>query len=138
MEKLKTYADLVRLKSFEERYEYLKISNSIGARTFGFDRWMNQEFYRSYDWRKVREEVLLRDDGFDLGCITHPIAGPIFVHHMNPVKPEHLKNIDYRDLLNPEFLISTSFYTHQMIHYGVSESILPKSPIRKPGDTKLW
>lgn len=134
---IKTYSELIRFKTLEERYRYLRIGGRVGEETFGFDRWMNQVFYKDPRWRDIRDEVITRDNGCDLGLEGYDIPGKIFVHHMNPVtKDDILYNFD--SLLNPEFLISTSKRTHDAIHYG-NEDLLPQSPIvRTRNDTCPW
>lgn len=134
---IKTYSELIRFKTLEERYRYLWIGGRVGEETFGFDRWMNQVFYKDPRWRDIRDEVITRDNGCDLGLEGYDIHGKIFVHHMNPVtKDDILYNFD--SLLNPEFLISTSKRTHDAIHYG-NEDLLPQSPIvRTRNDTCPW
>lgn len=134
---IKTYSELIRFKTLEERYRYLRIGGRVGEETFGFDRWMNQVFYKDPRWRDIRDEVITRDNGCDLGLEGYDIHGKIFVHHMNPVtKDDILHNFD--SLLNPEFLISTSKRTHDAIHYG-NEDLLPQSPIiRTRNDTCPW
>ena len=125
------------LSTFLARYRYLKLEGSIGRATFGFDRYLNQQFYTSKKWRQVREEVILRDEGFDLGHKDYFIGGRILVHHMNPLRIEDVTRWDPQ-IYNPEFLISTSRSTHLAIHYG-DEDLLPKLPIlRYHGDTTLW
>lgn len=134
---IRTYRELSKFKTFKERYEYLKIGSIVGESTFGFDRYLNQEFYRSKEWRKIRDIVIVRDDGCDLGLEGYTINDKIYVHHMNPMMIHNIQN-DWEDILNPDYLICASFDTHQAIHFG-DESLLPKLPIeRKPGDTKLW
>lgn len=137
---IRTYSELVSFNSFEERFEYLNLCGNVGEETFGFDRYLNQLFYRSKLWKKIREEVILRDNGCDLGILDVPINGKILVHHMNPALV-----IDFRefspDLLNPEYLISVSLKTHNALHFGINvdDYILRNSIIeRKPNDTKLW
>lgn len=134
---IKTYSELIRFKTLEERYRYLRIGGRVGEETFGFDRWMNQVFYKDPRWRDIRDEVITRDNGCDLGLEGYDIHGKIFVHHMNPVtKDDVLHNFD--SLLNPEFLISTSKRTHDAIHYG-NEDLLPQKPIvRTRNDTCPW
>lgn len=134
---IKTYSELIRFNTLEERYRYLRIGGRVGEETFGFDRWMNQVFYKDPRWRDIRDEVITRDNGCDMGLEGYDIHGKIFVHHMNPVtKDDILYNFD--SLLNPEFLISTSKRTHDAIHYG-NEDLLPQSPIvRTRNDTCPW
>lgn len=134
---IRTYKELSKLKAFKERYEYLKIGSIVGESTFGFDRYLNQAFYHSKSWRKVRDQVIIRDNGCDLGLEGYDISDRIYVHHMNPMIIQNVED-NWDDILNPDYLICTSFDTHEAIHFG-DESLLPKLPIeRKPGDTKLW
>lgn len=134
---IRTYSELIRLPTFEERFEYLKLNGTVGEDTFGFDRYLNQIFYRSPEWKRVRDEIIIRDNGCDLGIIGHEIYGRILIHHMNPISVEDIK---FRTdaLFNPEYLISTIHLTHNAIHYGDQE-LLPKGPIvRLPNDTCPW
>lgn len=134
---MRTYNELSRLETFEERYDYLRLNGDVGIETFGFDRYLNQVFYRSHEWKRVRDIVIIRDNGCDLGMKGYDIHTKILVHHMNPVC---LRDINDRneDLLNPEYLITTTHQTHNAIHYG-DESLLPRGPIeRKPFDTCPW
>lgn len=134
---IKTYSDLRRLETFEERYRYLKLGGSLGTETFGFDRWINQRFYKSLQWKTIRNNVIVRDNGCDLGILGYEIYSGLVVHHMNPITPEDfLQGEDW--ILDPNFLITTSLQTHNAIHYG-DESLLPRGPIvREAGDTTLW
>lgn len=134
---IKRYSELIQFKTFEERFEYLKISGFVGVETFGFDRIFNQRFYRSKEWRQLRDHIILRDNGCDLGVNGFEINGRIIIHHMNPISLEDLEeSSDY--LMNPEYLITTTHTTHNAIHFGDS-SLLPKNPIeRKPNDTCPW
>jgi len=134
---IKTYSKLAILKTFGERYNYLKLSGSVGKDVFGQDRYLNQNFYRSIEWRKIRDIVVVRDQGLDIGCDGYPISGTIFIHHMNPISPDDIIHSN-PDILDPEFLISVSGDTHLAIHYGDAK-LLPRLSInRNPGDTKLW
>lgn len=133
----RNYSELIRLKTFEERYAYLKLGGSVGYSSFGFDRYLNQRFYRSVQWKRIRDEVILRDEGCDLGILDRSIYDKILVHHMNPVSKHELVS-ENLDLLNPEFLVCVSHGTHNAIHYG-DASLLTISPEeRRVGDTKLW
>jgi hypothetical protein len=137
MSKIRNYSELSRLETFEERYQYLKLSGVVGESTFGFDRWINQEFYRSREWKHVRNEVIVRDNGCDLGILGYEIYKNLLIHHMNPIS---MKDIEHGEswILDPDFLITTSFRTHNAIHYG-DDSLLPREPVvRRSGDTKLW
>lgn len=134
---LRTYSELIQIPTFKERYEYLRIKGVVGADTFGFDRWLNQKFYRSTEWKRIRNQVILRDNGCDLGVDGYDIYGRIIIHHMNPITMVDLVGAtDY--LINPEFLICTTHDTHNAIHYGDAE-LLQSDPIeRKPNDTCPW
>lgn len=135
---MKTYTELIQLRTFEDRFNYLRLHGQVGRETFGFDRIYNQKFYRSKEWKDIRNYVITRDLGCDLGIEDREIFGRIMVHHMNPISMEDIKHSsDY--LLNPEYLITVSPQTHDAIHYS-DESILIASTVleRKPGDTKLW
>lgn len=134
---IKTYSDLSKLHTFEERYRYLKLNGAIGDETFGFDRYLNQIFYRSQRWKSVRNQVILRDQGCDLGIEGYTIYGKIIIHHMNPLTIRDIEQeTDF--LLNPEYLISTTHNTHNAIHYG-DEGLLITAPIeRTKNDTCPW
>lgn len=133
----KSYSQLRHIQTFEERYRYLRLKGSVGRETFGLDRYLNQTLYRSGRWRSIRNDVIIRDNGCDLGLEGYEIPYKIIVHHMNPITIEQIENED-PVIFNPEFLICTSFDTHQAIHYG-DESLLPKLPVeRHPGDTCPW
>ena len=134
---MRTYSELIKLTTLAERFDYLKLGGVIGEDTFGFERYLNQNFYRSAVWKKIRNEVIIRDNGCEMGLEDYPIAGRIIIHHMNPVDSDDI--IHQRDiLLNPEFLICVGNQTHNAIHYG-SIDLLPQDPIeRKPNDTCPW
>ena len=133
----RTYLELSKLKTLEERYEYLRIGGSVGEETFGFDRWLNQLLYHDKAWKDVRDEVIIRDNGCDLGLEGYEIGGAVYVHHMNPVTLDDVLH-HFEDLLNPEYLICTSKRTHDAIHYG-SKDLLPKDPVvRSKNDTCPW
>ena len=134
---IRTYSELRRLTSLEERFEYLKLSGEVGKSTFGFDRYINQAFYKSHQWKQIRHQIIVRDLGCDLGVERNEIRGHLLIHHMNPMAP-----IDITEggtgILDPEYLITTTLRTHNAIHYG-DERLLPREPVvRRPGDTKLW
>ena len=134
---LRKYSEMKLMTTIEERYEYLKLRGGVGVDTFGFDRYINQQFYASPQWKRVRYLVILRDNGCDLGIPGYEIHDKILVHHMNPVTVDDFRKGSL-DILDPNFLICVSHRTHQAIHYG-DASLLPQDPIvRKPGDTKLW
>ena len=131
---LRTYSELSRLHTFKERFEYLRLDGIVGAETFGFDRYLNQIFYNSDEWKAVRKTVIIRDNGCDLGIKGYDIHGKIIVHHMNPFSIDDVLHRK-EELLDPEFLISTVLNTHNAIHYG-DESLLPSAPIvRTKNDT---
>lgn len=134
---IKTYSELVQLPTFEERFRYLKLNGKVGETTFGFDRYLNQIFYGSAEWKAVRDRVIVRDMGCDLGIKGREIYGRILIHHMNPISIKDIKEgSDF--LLNPEYLISTYKTTHDAIHYG-GESLLITAPItRSKNDTCPW
>lgn len=137
MMKFRNYVELSKLETFEERYRYLELRGVLGLETFGFDRWINQRFYKSYEWQNVRDYVITRDNGCDLGILGYEIYSGLIVHHMNPISLDDIKHGD-ESLINPEFLITTSLRTHNAIHYG-DESLLPRGPVvRERGDTTLW
>ena len=134
---IRTYNELMLLPTFEERFEYLKLSGRVGEETFGFDRWLNQKFYRSTEWKHLRDQVIIRDNGCDLGVEGREIYGKILIHHMNPITKKDI--LDRTDLLlNPMYLISVTKQTHDAIHYS-DDSILMKDPIvRSRNDTCPW
>lgn len=133
---IRCYSDLVQLSTFDERFAYLRLAGVVGRPTFGHERWMNQRFYTSTEWKRVRNLVIARDNGYDLGCPDFPIAGKIMVHHMCPLDSSMLEHSD-ETILDPEFLISCSIMTHNAIHFGDSS---PDNSVvtRSPGDTLLW
>ena len=133
----RTYDELLAITDYFERYKYLRINQGVAERTFGGDRWLNQRFYQSREWKSVRDQVILRDEGFDMGHPDYPINGRIYIHHMNPMQPIDLKH-GSAAVLDPRYLISVSMRTHQAIHYG-DDGLLPKPLVaRLPGDTVLW
>ena len=137
MSRIRTYLGLSRLDTFEERYQYLRLTGTVGLRTFGFDRWINQGFYKSREWKSARDKVISRDNGCDLGIPGYEIYSGLLVHHMNPIT---LLDIEHGEefIIDPNYLITTSIRTHNAIHYG-DETLLPRGPIvRKMGDTTLW
>lgn len=136
--KERTYTELSKLQSFEDRFRYLKLDGVIGEETFGFDRYLNQNFYKSYEWKAIRNAVIMRDMGCDLGTEGHEIFGRILIHHMNPITMRDI--LDRSEIaLNPEYLITVSHETHNAIHYG-DESILHKYDFteRTPNDHCPW
>lgn len=133
----RAYSELIQIPTFIERFRYLKLNGRVGEDTFGSDRYLNQDFYHSYEWRHLRDAIIVRDFGCDLGIEGRDIYDRILIHHMNPVMPNDIiKHSDW--ILDPEFLICTSKLTHDAIHYG-DEQILYQEPIeRRPGDTCPW
>ena len=135
--KFRTYSELVKLPTFEERFQYLRLNGKVGEDTFGFDRYLNQIFYRSAEWKRIRDIVIMRDNGCDLGVEGYEIHGRILIHHMNPISRRDIEILS-DILLNPEYLICTVHNTHNAIHYG-DENLLIKAPVeRKPYDTCPW
>ena len=134
---IKTYSELSRLSTFMERYRYLRLGGAVGEETFGFDRYLNQVFYRSQRWKSVRDYVIVRDNGCDLGVDGYTIQGRIIIHHMNPIT---LKDIELESefLLDPEYLITTVHNTHNAIHYGDEGLLMTEPIIRTRNDTCPW
>lgn len=138
MMSIRTYSELITLPTFEERYHYLKLGGKVGEETFGYDRYLNQVFYSSPEWKTFRRDIIVRDLGCDLGIKDRVISGNIFIHHINPIALADIHRRNLEVLLNPENVICTSFNTHNAIHYG-DESLLTLAPIvRRPNDTCPW
>lgn len=137
MTRIKSYSDLMDRITFEERFEYLKLGGSVGYATFGFDRYLNQAFYRSVMWKRAREIVIIRDNGCDLGITGREIFNDILIHHMNPIVADDIVNGE-EWLIDPEYLITTTKRTHNAIHYGVDLQHPPVVVTREQGDTTLW
>ena len=135
--RVRTYSELSRLTSFQDRYDYLRLNGAIGQDTFGFDRYLNQRFYRSTEWKYIRHAVIARDMGCDLGVEGHEINDRIYVHHMNPLTKDQVIHGD-EGMIDPEYLISCTLNTHNAIHYGDPNSLVRLPPERRPGDTTLW
>lgn len=133
----KSYTELSKLKTFEERFEYLSLHGRVGQDTFGFDRYLNQAFYKSPEWLKIRNDVIVRDNGCDLGIDGYELIGRVYIHHINPITREDLITHN-PEVLSIDNLISTSYDTHQAIHYGDISGIDKRIIERKPGDTKIW
>lgn len=136
--KIRTYSELMKLETFKERYEYLRLGGTVGEETFGFDRYLNQMFYKTPEWQSVRNKIIVRDNGCDLGIEDREIRGSkILIHHMNPITVEDILNrSDY--LLNPEYLICTIKNTHDAIHYGNSDLLYEDLVVRSKNDTCPW
>ena len=135
---IKTYSELITFPTFEERFEYLKFDGIVGLETFGFDRYLNQQFYNSYEYRKFRRSIIIRDNGCDLGIDDRPINGLIILHHINPISKDDILKRNIRALLDPENSISVSHRTHNAIHYGDSNSLITDPIDRKINDTCPW
>lgn len=135
---MRTYSELIKLPTFEERFEYLKLDGRVGEDTFGFDRYLNQVLYHSPEWKDIRRKVLVRDEGCDLAIPDREIFGKVLVHHMNPISIKDIEEHNW-DILDPEFLITTCKRTHDAIHYG-DDSILTADEVivRQPNDTCPW
>lgn len=133
----KTYSELITFSTFEERFRYLKCNGNVGDETFGFKRWINQEFYQSQRWRKFRDEIIIRDEGCDLGVLGYRIYGPVTIHHLNPITYEDI--LELRScVFDPENVICTGMKTHNAIHYG-DEDLLILPPVeRSRNDTCPW
>ena len=134
---IRTYSELITFPTFEERYKYLRLGGKVGNETFGFDRYLNQMFYKTDEWLKIRDYVIVRDNGCDLGIEGREIHDRILVHHMNPItKEDILRRSDY--LLNPEYLICTVKRTHDAIHYGDDSLLFKELTVRTKNDTCPW
>lgn len=134
---IRTYSELIQLPTFEERFRYLRLKGSVGKETFGFDRYLNQIFYRSSAWKRVRDQVIVRDNGCDLGIDDRIIYGKILIHHMNPINDEDILNMT-DILLNPEYLICVTLDTHNAIHYGDEDLLIKEPVVRFKNDTCPW
>lgn len=134
---IRTFTELSKLKTFEERFQYLSLNGHVGSQTFGDERWLNQVLYTSYKWRKVRRSIIIRDNGCDLGHPDRIIGGVIYIHHMNPLTIEQVENDD-PVIYDPEFLICASKNTHLAVHYGDESLLIPALIERRPGDTCPW
>lgn len=133
----RTYSELKVFGTFEDRYDYLRLRGAVGDSTFGFDRFINQQFYTSTEWRQLRQHVIARDNGLDLGIEGHEIYDKIIIHHMNPMTVEAIEE-GRAEILDPEFLISCTLQTHNAIHYGNKSQLRQPWVERRPGDTDLW
>ena len=134
---IKTYSELILLPTFEERFKYLQLNGRVGDDTFGFDRYVNQNFYKSADWKRIRDQIIIRDNGCDLALEGYEIYGRILIHHMNPITVKDVE-LSTEYLMNPEYLICVTHNTHNAIHYG-DEKLLMKGPVvRTKNDTCPW
>lgn len=137
MKNIRTYQELITFDTFEERFNYLKLNGGVGEETFGYDRILNQRFYKSKEWKSIRDYVIIRDNGCDLGIDGYTIYGKILIHHMNPITLADIQN--YSDfLMNPDYLISTTHSTHNAIHYGDEEQLIGTPIERSANDTCPW
>lgn len=134
---IRTYSELSQIKTYKERFEYLKLDGAVGQATFGSKRFLNQAFYKSPEWLRVRDIVITRDLGRDLGVEGYDILGRIHIHHMNPILSQDILSHS-SDILNPEYLITTSYNTHKAIHYGTEEMLVLEPVERTPNDTCPW
>lgn len=134
---IRTYTELSKLLTFKERFEYLRLDGAVGEATFGYDRYLNQVFYRSQVWKRVRDTVIIRDNGCDLGILGHEIYDKIIIHHMNPITIQDIER-ESEFLLNPEYLICVTHNTHNAIHYGDTNLLIDEPIIRTPFDTCPW
>lgn len=135
---IRTYSELIKMATFEERFNYLALNGRVGKDTFGYDRYLNQMLYKNVKWRRLRDNIIIRDNACDLALPGYEIFGKLFIHHMNPLTKEDIEN-DSEYLWNPEYLVCVSFETHNAIHYG-NKNYLEKYKIteRRSGDTVLW
>ena len=134
---IRTYSELILLPTFEERFKYLQLNGRVGDDTFGFDRYINQNFYKSADWKRIRDQIIIRDNGCDLALEGYEIYGRILIHHMNPITVKDVE-LSTEYLMNPEYLICITHNTHNAIHYG-DEKLLMKGPVvRTKNDTCPW
>lgn len=134
---IRSYSRLIKLQTFEERFDYLKLDGVVGEDTFGFDRYLNQQFYRSREWKRIRDQVILRDNGCDLGVDGYEIHGRVLIHHMNPISIDDIHTMsDF--LMNPEYLICVTHRTHNAIHYGDKNLIITEPIERIKNDTCPW
>ena len=133
----RTYSELVSLPSFEERFRYLSLRGTVGRPTFGTERWMNQQFYKSREWRTLRNHIIVRDNACDLGIPGYEIGGPVYIHHLNPMEVDDIVQGN-DEILDPEFLISVTHQTHNAIHYG-DENLVPRQLVERfPNDHAPW
>ena len=138
MNKKRRYSELITLPTFEERFEYLKLGKQVGEETFGFDRYLNQALYRSKEWQDLRNHIIVRDNGYEMGLEDYPIAGRVIVHHMNPITLEDI-NERMPEILDPENLICVSHDLHNAIHYGNKDILMKYTfAIRTENDTCPW
>lgn len=135
---IRRYGELIQRSDFIDRFNYLKLDSIVGRETFGYDRYLNQKFYKSKEWKDLRNYVIVRDNGCDLACDGYEIHGKIIIHHMNPITADHIIHGDNEALLNPDFLVCVSLDTHNAIHYGDSTLLVSDPVVRKRNDTCPW
>lgn len=135
---IKCYSELITIPTYEGRFEYLRLDGTVGKETFGFDRYLNQQFYNSYEYRKFRRDMVIRDMGCDMAMEGYPLGDGFFLHHINPIAPEDILNRNIRILLDPENTVCVTFRTHNAIHYGDSKLLITDPIERKPNDTCPW
>lgn len=135
---VKTYSELILLPTFEERYRYLRLQGDVGKETFGFDRYLNQKFYSTIEWKRFRRDIIIRDNGCDLGIEDRLIGGTIILHHINPISVSDIRNKNIQVLLNPENVICVSHNTHNAIHYGDESLLIGNLIERSKNDTCPW
>lgn len=133
----RSYSEMLSFPNFIDRFNYLSLNGAVGTETFGFERWMNQSFYTSREWRQLRQHIIVRDGGCDLACADYEIHEKLVIHHINPMTPDDFEH-NNPAMLDPENLITTTHNTHNAIHYGSSELLRVLPAPRRPGDTKLW
>ena len=134
---IRTYSELILLPTFEERFKYLQLNGRVGDDTFGFDRYINQKFYRSAEWKRIRDQIIIRDNGCDLALEGYEIYGRILIHHMNPITVKDVE-LSTEYLMNPEYLICVTHNTHNAIHYGDEKLLMKGSVVRTKNDTCPW
>lgn len=134
---MRTYTELSKLKTFKDRFDYVKLNGQVGGETFGSKRYLNQQFYRSKEWKTVRRNVIVRDNGCDLGIQDRPIQGKVIVHHLNPITPDDIISKSFK-CLDPNNLITVSYNTHEALSYGDESLLIPEVIERKPNDTCPW
>lgn len=135
--RIRRYSELIQFDTFLERYEYLSLRSQVGCETFGFNRWINQRFYTSREWRSLRKKIIVRDEGCDLAVRGHEVHTRLIIHHLNPLVEDDIMR-GTRNALDPEFLICTTHDTHNAIHFGDATLLAKPYVPRSPGDTKLW
>ena len=134
---IRTYSELILLPTFEERFKYLQLNGRVGDDTFGFDRYINQNFYKSADWKRIRDQIIIRDNGCDLALEGYEIYGRILIHHMNPITVKDVE-LSTEYLMNPEYLICVTHNTHNAIHYGDEKLLMNGPVVRTKNDTCPW